>query len=70
MPTYEYRCEACQYELEVRQRISDDPLSSCPKCEGKLKKLISSHTNFMLIGDGWESNEAKGVWHNPKKGEQ
>jgi putative FmdB family regulatory protein len=32
MPIYEYRCEACQHELEALQKLSDEPLRDCPKC--------------------------------------
>lgn len=55
---YEYECEQCGKQYEVSQRISDDPLSECPKCreEGKdspaPKKLISLSA-FQLKGGGW-----------------
>ncbi len=40
MPTYVYRCEKCGKEHEVRQRITDEPLSTCPECSGPLKRVI------------------------------
>ncbi|HEV7732988.1 MAG TPA: zinc ribbon domain-containing protein [Candidatus Binatia bacterium] len=51
MPIYEYRCEHCG-DFEQNQRISDPPLSKCPKCRRKVRKLISS-TSFQLKGSGW-----------------
>lgn len=51
MPIYEYRCAECG-EFEVTQRITDRPLSRCPTCKGKVKKLISN-TYFQLKGTGW-----------------
>lgn len=51
MPIYEYRCAECG-EFEVTQRITDRPLSRCPTCKGKVKKLISN-THFQLKGTGW-----------------
>ena len=59
MPFYEYRCEACGYELEALQKVSDAPLSDCPAC-GKpaLKKLISA-AGFRLKGSGWYETDFK-----------
>ena len=51
MPIYEYQCQKCG-TLETTQRITDDPLSKCPTCRGKVKKLISN-TSFQLKGTGW-----------------
>lgn len=52
MPIYEYECEKCHNITEAWQSISDDPLTTCPDCQGSLKKLISSST-FQLKGGGW-----------------
>ena len=41
MPAYEYKCNDCNYKFEEFQSIKDDPISICPKCNGKVKKLIS-----------------------------
>ena len=40
MPTYGYRCSNCGHEFEIQQRMSDQPLKACPKCEGKLSKIL------------------------------
>lgn len=42
----------CNNEMEVMQKFSDEPLSTCPQCGGELKKLISN-TSFVLKGTGW-----------------
>ncbi len=52
MPIYEYKCTECGNEIEVLQKMSDDPLSKCESCDGELKKLITS-TSFVLKGTGW-----------------
>ncbi|NOX21328.1 MAG: zinc ribbon domain-containing protein [Nitrospirae bacterium] len=52
MPIYEYLCLKCNKELEVVQKFSDEPLTTCPECGGQLKKLISS-SSFILKGSGW-----------------
>ena len=51
MPIYEYQCQKCG-TFEATQRITEDPLSKCPTCKGKVKKLISN-TSFQLKGTGW-----------------
>jgi putative FmdB family regulatory protein len=51
MPIYEYECGKCG-TFEATQKITDKPLSRCPTCKGKVKKLISN-TSFQLKGTGW-----------------
>jgi putative FmdB family regulatory protein len=52
MPLYEYECESCGTRLERIQKYSDPLLEECPKCGGKLRKLISSPA-FQFKGSGW-----------------
>jgi len=52
MPIYEYECTQCGHFEEVMQKISDPPISECPRCHGKMKKLMSMNT-FHLKGSGW-----------------
>src|SRR5262245_39671032 len=58
MPIYEYQCEKCQEALEISQKISEPPLTTCPKCGGVLRKLIS-RTSFQLKGGGWYQTDYK-----------
>lgn len=50
MPTYEYECESCGLQFEHRQGITEPPLSECPECRGKARRLISGGTGFVLKG--------------------
>jgi putative FmdB family regulatory protein len=52
MPVYEYECQACNKVFEVQQKMADKPLTSCPDCEGEVKKLMSM-SSFQLKGGGW-----------------
>jgi len=52
MPIYEYKCQQCGAHYEVRQSVSDAPLSTCEKCHGKLEKQWSL-SGFQFKGDGW-----------------
>ncbi|WNO09682.1 zinc ribbon domain-containing protein [Teredinibacter sp. KSP-S5-2] len=59
MPIYEYRCDACEHELEALQKMSDGPLVDCPVCEKpELKKKISAAA-FRLKGGGWYETDFK-----------
>ena len=40
MPTYEYRCVACEHQFERFQRMSDDPVKVCEKCGEPVKRLL------------------------------
>ncbi|MBU0709770.1 MAG: zinc ribbon domain-containing protein [Candidatus Omnitrophica bacterium] len=42
MPTYEYECTSCKHKFEASQKMSDKPLSKCPKCNKKVKRLLGS----------------------------
>jgi putative FmdB family regulatory protein len=52
MPIYEYKCQDCGELIEVMQRMSDDPLTTCEACGGTLKKQISAPA-FQFKGSGW-----------------
>lgn len=59
MPIYEYQCQSCGKELEVLQKISDDPLQNCPHCgEPTLKKKVTAAA-FRLKGGGWYETDFK-----------
>ena len=59
MPIYEYKCQNCEHYFEVLQRISEEPLSTCPECKkNALKKLVSA-PNFRLKGKGWYETDFK-----------
>jgi putative FmdB family regulatory protein len=59
MPIYEYRCDACGHEKEVLQRMSDKPLTKCPKCgKRRFHKLVSA-AGFQLKGTGWYATDFK-----------
>ncbi len=59
MPIYDYKCSECEHQIELIQKISDDPKTVCPKCNKKsLKKLISA-PSFRLKGGGWYETDFK-----------
>ncbi len=56
MPIYEYACAKCESEFEVEQRITEDPVKTCPKCRSRKVKRLISRTSFLLKGSGWYSD--------------
>ena len=54
MPTYEYRCQACEHEFEEFQSITASPLKKCPKCgKLRLKRLIGTGAGIIFKGSGF-----------------
>lgn len=60
MPIYAYSCSACGYAEDVMQKLSDMPLTTCPKCgeEAFSKQLTAA--GFALKGTGWYATDFKG----------
>ena len=58
MPIYEYDCEKCGC-VEAIQRISDEPLKSCPVCQSPVARRIS-RSAFHLKGSGWYKTDYSG----------
>jgi len=52
VPTYESECAACRRVFEIRQRISEPPLTTCDACGGAVHRLLSA-APFILKGEGW-----------------
>lgn len=58
MPTYEYRCGACGHAFEKFQKISDDPVRTCPGCgEDEAERLISSGGGLVFRGSGFYATD-------------
>jgi putative FmdB family regulatory protein len=59
MPTYEYECIKCNYRFERFQKITDKPLTVCPKCKGKLRRLITGGAGIIFKGSGFYITDYK-----------
>ena len=59
MPTYDYKCLKCGETFEAFQKISDKPLTKCPKCKGKVRRLISSGSGLIFKGRGFYATDYK-----------
>lgn len=59
MPTYEYLCGDCNHQFEEFQSITAEPLDTCPKCNGSVKRLISSGNGLIFKGSGFYITDYK-----------
>ena len=59
MPTYQYVCTECAEPLEVVQKFSDDALTECPACSGKLRKVFSA-AGIIFKGSGFYRTDSRG----------
>ncbi|MEU2790115.1 FmdB family zinc ribbon protein [Streptomyces sp. NPDC007100] len=59
MPTYQYQCTACGEGLEAVQKFTDDALTECPACQGRLKKVFSA-VGIVFKGSGFYRNDSRG----------
>jgi putative FmdB family regulatory protein len=58
VPTYQYACTACGHQLEAVQSFTDDPLTECPACEGRLRKLFSA-VGIVFKGSGFYRTDSR-----------
>ena len=58
MPTYQYACTECGDRLEVRQSFTDDPLTECPVCAGRLRKVLSP-VGVVFKGSGFYRTDSR-----------
>jgi putative FmdB family regulatory protein len=53
MPTYDYECQKCGHRFEQFQSITSEPLKRCPKCKGKVKRLLGTGAGILFKGSGF-----------------
>ena len=59
MPTYQYQCTECGEGLEAVQKFTDDPLTECPACNGRLRKVFSA-VGVVFKGSGFYRTDSRG----------
>ena len=59
MPIYTYKCNDCEHVFEVRQRMSDDPLTECPQCaDGEVRRVINN-VGIVFKGSGFYVTDSR-----------
>src|SRR4030088_342805 len=66
MPTYGYRCSKCGHQFEIIQRITEEPLTTCPKCQGKLSKILYP-VGISFKGSGFYTTDYKASGKDAEK---
>jgi putative FmdB family regulatory protein len=69
VPTYEYACAECGERLEAVQKFTDDPLTVCPACGGRLRKLFSA-VGIVFKGSGFYRTDSRTSAVNGSKDKQ
>jgi len=68
MPTYEYKCSECGNLFEVFHSMNAESVKECPKCGGKVKRLIGAGSGPIFKGSGFYHTDYKKT-KNPDSGE-
>jgi putative FmdB family regulatory protein len=58
MPTYAYACTSCDHRFEAAQSFSDDSLTTCPQCTGRLRKVFSA-VGVVFKGSGFYRTDSR-----------
>ncbi|GAB3529700.1 FmdB family zinc ribbon protein [Arthrobacter monumenti] len=58
MPTYAYACKDCDHAFDIHQSFSEDSLTSCPECDGSLRKKFNS-VGVVFKGSGFYRNDSR-----------
>ncbi len=69
MPTYDYKCLECEHVFEIFQKMTDEPIKHCPKCNGKVKRLLGAGAGTIFKGSGFYQTDYKNAesQNKPKK---
>ena len=58
MPTYQYACTDCNHAFEQVQSFTDDALTTCPQCEGRLRKIFNA-VGVVFKGSGFYRTDSR-----------
>ena len=58
MPIYEYECSLCNFHFERKQRFDDEPVAVCPKCQGKVRRVLHS-IPVIFKGSGFYTTDSR-----------
>jgi putative FmdB family regulatory protein len=58
MPTYSYLCDSCGHDFETVQRFADDPLTECPACGSRIRRVIQP-VGVVFKGSGWYITDSR-----------
>ncbi|HEX3641300.1 MAG TPA: FmdB family zinc ribbon protein [Ktedonobacteraceae bacterium] len=59
MPTYEYLCQTCSHRFETWQKMTDDPLTTCPECGSQIRRILFP-AGIVFKGSGFYKTDHNG----------
>lgn len=59
MPIYTYRCNDCGHQFEQQQRMTDNSLTDCPVCNGRVRRIVNS-VGVVFKGSGFYITDNRG----------
>jgi len=62
MPTYQYACSVCGHEFERFQSFSEDAITTCPECQGEVRKVYSN-VGVVFKGGGFYKTDSRPEGH-------
>jgi putative FmdB family regulatory protein len=66
MPTYEYECAKCRKTFDLVQSIKAEPLTKCPTCKGKIKRLVGTGAGILFKGSGFYQTDYRSEGYKQK----
>jgi putative FmdB family regulatory protein len=67
VPTYSYACTECGNRFDAVQAFADDPLTTCPQCSGRVRKLFNS-VGVVFKGSGFYRTDSRAAPNNGSNG--
>ncbi len=67
MPTYEYECDKCGHRFDVFQSMTEPPRKRCPKCRGKVRRLVSGGAGIVFKGTGFYATDYRSNSYKEQK---
>jgi putative FmdB family regulatory protein len=67
MPTYEYECEKCGHRFDVFQSMTEPHRKRCPKCRGKVRRLVSGGAGIVFKGTGFYATDYRSHSYKEQK---
>jgi putative FmdB family regulatory protein len=67
MPTYEYECEKCGHRFELFQSMKDPPKRRCPRCRGKVRRLLGTGAGMIFKGSGFYTTDYRSQSYKSQK---
>ena len=67
MPTYEYECDKCGHRFEVFQGMTEKPRKRCPKCRGRVRRLMGGGSGMIFKGSGFYATDYRSKSYKEQK---